>query len=314
MKILVTGSTGFIGGSVGRYAAGAGHDVLGVGRSQLTTRNWPGQYTRTDITADNISEIVRRFSPDVLFHAAGSASVSASLNAPLADLQASVTTCANVLEGVRRSGPRPLIILPSSAAVYGNPPILPVNEEAPVQPISPYGFHKAISELLSREYAECFDLNIVVCRFFSVFGLAQHRLLVWELYQQLMGHDATVWIDGSGSESRDFLYVEDIGEALLGLIEKLSQNSTDRYLMLNVGSGAETDVITLAEHLRDLVAPGKEIRCRGNVRKNDPSRWCADVSRLKSLLPTWHPRSLTEGLALCVEGWQQEAQLSQHGS
>jgi UDP-glucose 4-epimerase len=313
VKVLITGSGGFIGGSVGRYLVRVGYQVLGTARSANAPDDWPGEYLQADLSSNRFAEIVTGFGPDVLVHAAGSASVSLSLVDPLADLHDTAFTCAQVLDGVRQAGAKPLIILPSSAAVFGNPTVLPINEETPVQPISPYGFHKAVSELLAREYAECFDLNIVVCRFFSVFGFAQRRLLVWELYKQLVGPEQTVWIDGSGSESRDFLYIEDLAAVLVGLIEKLGQTSAGRYLVLNVGSGIETDVMTLAKQLQDLVAPDKEIRCRGNVRKNDPVRWCADVSRLKALLPSWQPRSLSEGLALCVAAWQEENRFPQHG-
>ena len=288
---------------------------MGVGRSPQPG-NWPGEYARVEITADRISQIARDFGPDALLHAAGTASVGESVKEPFDDLKASALTWANVLEGVRRSGKRPIMIFPSSAAVYGNPPSLPVNEDSPIQPISPYGFHKAISELLAREYAQGYDLDLIVCRFFSVFGSAQRRLLVWELYNQLVGAEATAWIDGSGSESRDYLYIDDVVSALMGLIEQRLQNRShfDGFSIINVGRGEETDVFTLAKHLRDLVAPEKEIRCRGNVRKNDPLRWRADISRLKAVLPGWRPKALSESLSDCVAAWQQGGRLAQHGS
>lgn len=288
---------------------------MGIGRSPQPG-NWPGAYARVEITPDRISQIVRDFEPDALLHTVGTASVGASVKEPLDDLKASALTWANVLEGVRRSGKRPIVIFPSSAAVYGNPPSLPVNEDSPIQPISPYGFHKAISELLGREYAQCYDLDLIVCRFFSVFGSAQRRLLVWELYNQLIGTEATAWLDGTGSESRDFLYIDDVVSALLGLIQQRLQNRSDfdKFSILNVGRGEATDVITLAKHLRDLVAPEKEIRCRGKVRKNDPLRWSADVSRLKAVLPDWRPTTLSEGLSDCVAVWHQGERLSQYGS
>ena len=86
---------------------------------------------------------------------------------------------------------------PASAAVYGNPSTLPVNETAELRPISPYGFHKIACELLAREAAQCFDQDVLICRFFSVFGRKQHRLLVWELYQQLVGSDDAISLDGT---------------------------------------------------------------------------------------------------------------------
>ena len=154
MKVLITGSTGFIGGSLGRYGAQAGHTVMGTGRSPEPTKEWPGLYLPNDTSAESLSEIVSNFDPNVLLHAAGTASVGASLVDPLADFEGSVSVCANMLEAVRRSGKNPLVFIPSSAAVYGNPAALPVDEETKIQPISPYGFHKAMCETLARESAE----------------------------------------------------------------------------------------------------------------------------------------------------------------
>jgi UDP-glucose 4-epimerase len=296
VKILITGISGFIGGSFGPYAARLGHEVAGAGRN------------------DDLEVLIRDFLPDVLVNAAGTASVAASLDDPLHDFRGSVETCAGVLDAVRRSGKNPLVVIPSSAAVYGNPASLPVTEEAALQPISPYGFHKAATELLAREYAECFGLKVMICRFFSVFGPAQRRLLVWELYQQLIGPEEIAWLSGTGKESRDFLYIDDLSEALLGLVENSQQADRD-YVVVNVASGIETSVLRVAELLRELLVCEKEIRCKGNQRKNDPLRWRADISRLQTLLPQWKPRTLQEGLADCALAWRQMSQSSlQHGS
>jgi UDP-glucose 4-epimerase len=298
VRLLITGISGFIGGSVGRYAERAGHTVRGAGRS-----------TSTDLT-----DLIRDFQPDVLLHAAGTASVGASIENPLNDFRGSVQTCADVLDAVRRSGNKPLVVIPSSAAVYGNPASLPVAEDVSLQPISPYGFHKVACELLAREYAECFGLNIMICRFFSVYGAAQRRLLVWELYQQLAGPETTAWLAGTGNETRDFLFIDDLAAALLGLIDWF-ESSQLQPLVVNVASGSETGVLALAGMIRDLVAPDKEIRCRGDLRKNDPLRWRANISRLQTMLPSWQPRALADGLALCVNDWREADRLSlKHGS
>ncbi|HEV2835493.1 MAG TPA: NAD-dependent epimerase/dehydratase family protein [Pyrinomonadaceae bacterium] len=294
MKILITGISGFIGGSFGRYAAHLGHEVAGAGRN------------------DDLEVLIRDFLPHVVVNAAGTASVAASLDDPLHDFRGSVQTCAHLLEAVRQSGKNPLVVIPSSAAVYGNPASLPVTEEVNLKPISPYGFHKAASELLAREYAECFGLKVMICRFFSVFGAAQRRLLVWELYQQLAGPEKIAWLSGTGEETRDFLYIDDLSTALLSLIENFSDEQPQ---VVNVASGTETSVLQLAETIRDLVAPEKEVRCRGQHRKNDPLRWWADISRLQKLLPSWQARTLNETLPLCIDSWRQTEQLSlQHGS
>jgi UDP-glucose 4-epimerase len=309
VRILVTGSSGFVGGAFGRYAARAGHDVLGVGRASQPGIDWPGRYAQADVAASDLSEMFDSYRPEILFHAAGTASVADSLRRPLDDLRASALTWANVLDSVRRTGARPLVVFPSSAAVYGDAAALPVAEDAPARPISPYGFHKAACELLAREYAECFGLDVLVCRLFSVFGETQRRLLVWELYRRLAdadGADDAAWLEGTGEETRDYLHAEDASAAMLGLAEALAARGGGASAVVNVASGVETRVLDLAESLRALVAPAREVRCRGLARAGDPARWRADTRRLRSLAPGWSPRPLAERLAQCVAAWRVE--------
>ncbi|HYY93518.1 MAG TPA: NAD-dependent epimerase/dehydratase family protein [Pyrinomonadaceae bacterium] len=330
MRILVTGSGGFIGGSFGRFAVRAGHTMLGVGRASQPAQDWPGAHAQADVASSDLSDLIASFAPELLLHAAGTASVGASLAHPLDDLRAATLTWANVLDSVRRSGARPLLLFPSSAAVYGDTGDSPAREDAAAHPISPYGYHKAACELLAREYAECFGLSIVVCRLFSVFGEAQRRLLVWELYRQLASDASQVWLEGTGRETRDYLHVEDASAAMLELAEAFagerarfgsverdgggserdSGNERDGGVcrIVNVESGEETRVVELAERMRALVAPGKEVRCRGLARTGDPQRWRADASLLRALAPRWHPQPFAQRLAQCVAAWQGERQ------
>jgi UDP-glucose 4-epimerase len=310
VRILITGGNGFVGGGFGRYASRAGHEVLGVGRASQASRGWLGAYRQADAASADLAPLLRHFAPDVLFHAAGTASVAASIDAPLQDLRASVLSFANVLEAVRRSGTSPLVLFPSSAAVYGDPARLPVGEDAPVRPISPYGFHKAACELVAREYADCFGLRVAVCRLFSVFGAAQRRLLVWELYQQLAAPGETVWLAGTGDETRDYLHIDDVAAALLQLADAqlaARDSSGADFLTVNVASGEATRVVDLATQIRALVAPAKEIRARGVARPGDPRAWRADITRLRAIIPAWQPAPLADSLAHCVEEWQAES-------
>lgn len=304
MKILITGSRGFVGGSVGRFAAAAGHDVLGIARSSQPEADWPGRYAQSDVLSGSLVDLLSDFAPDMVLHAAGTASVGNSLHAPLEDFQAAVLTWANLLENVRRSGVRPVLVFPSSAAVYGNPAVLPVAEEAPVSPVSPYGFHKAACELVAREYAECFGLNIIVCRLFSLFGLRQRRLLVWEICEQLRSLEPTVWLQGTGQESRDYLHDGDLAAALLALAAHPAHaEASGKLRVVNVGSGRETSVLDLARQISVLGGTGKPIACRGQERPGNPVRWSADISRLQALLPDWQPTPLASGLTQCMASW-----------
>jgi UDP-glucose 4-epimerase len=314
MRVLITGSTGFIGSSLGRYAAQAGHTVMGTGRSPEPSKAWPGLYASSDATAESLSEILNDFEPDVLFHAAGTASVGASLVDPLADFRGSVAVCASMLEAVRCSDKKPLVFIPSSAAVYGNPQVLPVSEAAAIQPISPYGLHKAMCETLARESAEYLGLRIIVCRLFSVFGAGQRRLLIWELFKQLSGANESAWLDGTGSESRDFLHIDDVAEAVFQLAPAFAHSPSGHFEIINVASEEETKVADIAGQIRDLVAPGKDVRCRGIARAGDPLNWRGEISKLRSLIPSWKPRPMIDALNECVAAWQQESNVFQHGA
>jgi UDP-glucose 4-epimerase len=304
VKIIVTGSRGFVGGSVGRFAAQVGHEVLGISRATQAASDWLGKYVAADVVSADLAAIIRDFGPNAIFHGVGTASVGASFASPLDDLRASALSWANLLDSVRRSGVQPLILFPSTGAVYGQLNKLPVKEDATVDPISPYGFHKAACELLSREYATCFDQRIILCRLFSLFGEHQRRLLVWELFQQFAGTEDVVWLQGKGNETRDYLHADDMAAAIVALMEsRVSDTSANNYQVLNVASGLETGVLDLAKQIGTLIAPQKEIRCRGVHRPGDPERWQADITRMRALLPNWKSRSLAEGLANCVAAW-----------
>ena len=305
MKLLVTGSRGFVGGSVGRLAAAAGHEVLGLARSSQPEADWPGRYAQADVLSAPLADIIADFAPDAVLHGAGAASVGSSFAAPLEDLRAALLTWANTLESIRLSGVRPVILFPSSAAVYGNPESLPVAEDAPVNPVSPYGFHKAACELVAREYAECFGLNLVVCRLFSVFGPRQRRLLVWELFEQIMGPDPVVTLQGSGRESRDYLHIDDLAEIMLALAAHPAlKASTGQVRLLNLCRGQETPVLELAHLMTSLCGVDKPVTCLGADRPGNPARWVGSPARLHHFLPDWQPGPLADDLRRCLAAWR----------
>jgi len=304
MKILITGSRGFLGGTIGRFAASNGHEVLGIGRAAQADLSWPGQYFSADVLSADLSRLIRDCNPAAIFHAAGTASVGSSFASPLDDLRASLLSWANLLENVRRSGQFPLLVYPSSAAVYGRPQVLPAGEDAPVNPISPYGFHKAACELMAREYATCFQQKVVIVRLFSVFGEAQRRLLIWELFQQFSGEGDTVSLEGTGKETRDYLYADNVADVVLRLIQANLSKDKANYQTINVGSGNELNVLSLAEQIRTLLGSTKKINCRGIHREGDPERWRADISLLRDAIPDWEPMPFKNGLEQCLETWR----------
>jgi UDP-glucose 4-epimerase len=305
MRLLITGVSGFIGGSIAHFAAERGHEVVGVGRARAGAA--ASRYRVVPAEGEPaLKELVDGFAPDAILHAAGKASVGASIERPREDFDSAVLTWIELLEAVRRSGRRPLLLFPSSAAVYGNPAELPIREDAPARPISPYGFHKLTAELLAEEYASCFGLDIVVVRLFSVFGPAQRRLLVWELFEQLAGPAPEAVIQGTGHETRDFLHVDDVADAALRLLERglrAPRPAPRRAEIVNVASGEELSVRELAARVKEILGTEKGILCRGLERPGDPRGWRADVTRLTALLSPWRPRSPRATLSACMNGW-----------
>ena len=265
--------------------------------------DWPGEHAHGDSMLSDLSGILREWSPDAVLHAAGSASVGDSMADPLEDFRASAMTLANTLDGIRRAGIAPVVLIPSSAAVYGNPAKLPVAEGGAVAPISPYGFHKAACELLGREAAECMGLRVVVCRLFSVYGARQRRLLVWEVYRQLMSDAPVIELQGTGSETRDFLHVDDVATAMLALAHGASRGCT----VVNVASGMGLSVSQLVEELKRISERDKMLMCHGVTRPGDPRHWQADIRRLEDLAPGWRARAPLEGLTETLEAWGRPA-------
>jgi UDP-glucose 4-epimerase len=299
MKVVVTGCRGFLGGALGRAAAARGDQLLGLSRSAQPAPGWVGRHTYVDVVDGDLTSLIESFEPDVVVHAAGPSSVAQSFTAPAATLRAAVLSWTNVLEALRRCESPARAVLLSSAAVYGQPDVLPVAENAPRVPVSPYGFAKLACEVVAAEYVSCFGIDAMVTRLFSVVGPDQHRLLAWEVYQQVA--DAAlekVVLRGSPDSVRDFLHVDDAAEAILRLCEL--PNLPRR---INVASGRATSVRDLAASVKAAAATTKDITFLDRRGIGDPDVWQADVELVGRLLPDWLPRSLDDAIADCVSAW-----------
>jgi UDP-glucose 4-epimerase len=180
-----------------------------------------------------------------------------------------------------------------------------VREDAPVQPLSPYGFHKAMCELLAQQYATCFGLRVLICRLFSVYGPAQKRLLVHQLFAQLESSAPELRLEGTGDETRDYLYIDNLSAAVLALAEaELSQPPSAACTIVNVASGESTRVGQLAETLARLHGSGKPVTAAGQPRLGDPQHWQACIARLRGRVSLPPPCSLETGLRECLAAWR----------
>jgi UDP-glucose 4-epimerase len=299
MRWLITGGNGFLGLSIAEYLIQTGNSVSGLTRRP----ELPPWFRRLEYpgSIETLAGLIQVEQPDCILHAAGAASVTASWGSPVEDFVDSVVSWHALLEATRRSGIKPKLFFPSSAAVFGNPARLPIPEGAERKPISPYGFHKLVCEELAAEYAELWDLPIVVCRLFSVFGPRQRRLLVWELFEQIFSDSLAIRLQGTGLEERDYLGISDIAEAVDLLAKTQSSTLLETY---NFGSGASLRVIDLVAILQRLTGVQKPVVPGPSGRHGDPLHWRADNGRLREALPGWEPQPIERALAECLAKWK----------
>ena len=305
MRVLITGARGFVGSSLAENAVRKGYEVLGIGRSAQPPPDWYGNYAWADVALTDLAPIINGFQPDLVVHCAGSASVMSSLASPLDDLRATVLTLANMLDGIRRSKLRPVLVFPSSAAVYGNPAHLPVREDEPCRPISPYGFHKVAAEMLVHEYRTCYSLPAVICRIFSLLGERQRRLLLWDLYQQFVGPSAEVVIQGTGDESRDYIHVDELCDTLLEFRRQVESLPAENCIV-NVASGVETRIKTVALLVKEILGSNKPLVFSGKERIGDPIRWVADRTKLDGLRTEIRVPELSISVEKVIRRWQRD--------
>jgi UDP-glucose 4-epimerase len=251
-----------------------------------------------------LASALRDAAPDCVLHFAGTASVAGSFAGPLGDFESSTVLWFRLLEAARALTQPPLVALASSAAVYGSPRQLPTPETAERRPESPYGFHKAMSELAGEEFARCFGVPVISLRYFSIFGPNQRRLLAWEIFDQLRRGAAELRLKGTGDEQRDFLAEEEAAAATVALVEALAADRpTPAFHAVNVASGTGVTVGHVAETIRASLASDAHLAFGGEALPGNPLRWQADISALRKWLPAWEPQPFAKSLANCVAAW-----------
>ena len=295
---LLTGIAGFLGRHIARHFASAGWRVVGV--DSLAPENVQlgagVRYARMKLPSPEFASLLAETKPNVLLHCAGRASVPLSMQDPAADFHDNTVLTFELLDAVRRTAPQCRFILLSSAAVYGNPKVLPVSENTHVAPLSPYGFHKRQCELVCQEFARIYSVPTVSVRIFSAYGAGLRRQVVWDICERLLTNGALT-LGGSGNESRDFIHATDIARALALLSDKAPAEGE----IYNLSTGRETTIAELAGHLIAALGMNVVPTFDGKTRAGDPLNWRADVSKLASLgfAPTV---ALEQGLAQ-VASW-----------
>jgi len=275
MKVLIIGSEGFIGHSCVKYYQHKGWDVYGCDLTDYHTGNY--DYTKISRLTPDFDTLFSQVEYDACINAAGNGSVPMSITHPVNDFDANCADVIRILELIRQKNSSCKYLHISSAAVYGNPQKMPIKEDSPLSPISPYGWHKLIAEKLCEEYSKLYNISIAIVRPFSVYGPGLRKQLLWDMFQKA-NSSSLVELWGDGSETRDFIYIDDLLAAFYTILADIA-NGCKIY---NVAAGEETSVAKIAEIFYKQVS-NITYRFNGVVRPGDPKNWCADITKLVGL-------------------------------
>jgi len=276
---LVIGSEGFIGSNLVNYYIKRNEDIYGADLLEVGSQQY--NYFKISRLSPEFDELLQQTKFDVCINAAGSGNVPYSMTHPVTDFEANSLDTMRLLDGIRRYQSSCRYIHISSAAVYGNPARLPVTEQDMLLPISPYGWHKLIAEKICEEFTYIYGVPVAIVRPFSVFGPGLKKQLIWDLYQKINkakpGDVIELW--GTGKESRDFIYVHSLADALNCIVQK-GQFKADKY---NIAGGMETYIDELAAFFVQNVDKPVQIKFNQQIRTGDPQNWKADISKIEAL-------------------------------
>ena len=308
-KILVTGGAGFIGSHVVDRLLDEGASVIAIdnfdpfynGKERNIQHNFGREgfhLIRGDILDyDLVSSLVKRV--DIIFHEAAQAGVRYCNTNPLKAHQVNATGTLNVLLAAKQEGSK-RIVYASSSSVYGDVKYLPMGEDHPTNPISPYGASKLAGEMHCLVFNHVYGLPVVCLRYFSVYGPRGRPDQVIYKFAEAVAEGRSPTIFGNGSQTRDFTFISDIVDATLLAAEADSLVG----MVFNVGAGSRVAI-------KDLV--GRVIsKCNSDVepifidsQQGDLADTEADSTKARRVLG-WKPTvNLDDGLSLFLD-WFRE--------
>ncbi len=252
MKVLVTGGCGFIGSHIVDLLIDQGHEVTVVDNlctGNMDNLNPKAAFYEVDIISGELQRVFEACKPDVVYHEAAQIDIQRSIKDTVFDTTVNIVGTVNVLENCRDFGVGK-IIYASSAAVYGNPQYLGVDENHPVEPISFYGISKHTPEHYIKIYSNLYGLRYTILRYANVYGIRQDPkgeggVVSIFLDKMFKGEIPTIF--GGGEQTRDFIYVKDIASANIAVLDK-----GDGEIM-NVGTNLPVTVNEVFRQMKEIL-------------------------------------------------------------
>jgi UDP-glucose 4-epimerase len=295
VKIVVTGGAGFIASHIVDAYLEDGHEVHVIddfSTGQKVNLNSKARLHPVDIAEKQAARLIDEIKPDVLSHHAAQMDVRHSVADPTFDARVNILGFINLLEACKKSGVKKAIFASSGGAVYGEQEAFPAPESHATQPTSPYGVSKRAGELYLSYYHQAFGLPYIALRYGNVYGprqSAKGEAGVVAIFLSLLLAGKTPVINGDGRQTRDYVYVGDVVAANVAALQSSFVGP------INIGTGVETDVVTIFQHLRDAVGSAIEAQ-HGPPKAGEQHRSCLDAGRAAQILG-WRPQmTLKDGL------------------
>ncbi|MCX6905687.1 MAG: SDR family NAD(P)-dependent oxidoreductase [Verrucomicrobia bacterium] len=310
MNFLVTGGAGFIGSHVCERLLLAGHAVWAFddlnpfyapalkeqNLRELKARQGRFEFVRGDITdGAAVQALFDGIKFDQVIHLAARAGVRPSLEQPALYQRVNVEGTVNVLEAARRTGVRKAV-LASSSSVYGVNAKVPFAESDPIfSAISPYAASKLACEALGHVYHHLYGMDVVMLRFFTVYGPRQRPDLAIHKFARLIAAGQPIPVFGDGATARDYTYITDILEGVMACTER-----EFGYDIFNLGESATVTLSRLIELIEESLGVKAQIN-RQPLQPGDVPRTFADISKARTRLGYAPKVKIEQGIPLFVE-------------
>ena len=306
MKVMVTGGAGFIGSHLVDRLIQDGHEAVVVDNLSTGKRkhvNRAARLYKLDVQSPRLERVFRKERPSVLMHLAAQMDIRRSVEDPIFDAQSNILGTINVLEQAVRHGSRKVVFASSGGAIYGEQEVFPAPESHPTRPLSPYGISKLAGEFYLAYYQQYSGIQYVSLRYSNVYGPRQDphgEAGVVAIFTQKMLSGEQPIVNGTGRQTRDFVFVEDVVDAHLAVMGKDAQGC------YNVGVGEETSINEVFGMLADRTKSGSK-QVHGPAKKGEQARSVVDSTKLRQELG-WEPRTpLSEGLSRTVEFFRRQS-------
>ncbi|MBE3039797.1 MAG: NAD-dependent epimerase/dehydratase family protein [Chloroflexi bacterium] len=301
MNFLITGAAGFLGSTIANQLAREGHQVRGL--DDLSTGDPQALSPDVHFTRGDVNDRPKLWTllqeVDCVYHLAARVSVPESILYPREYNAVNVGGTVSLMEAMRDVGVK-RVVFASSGAIYGNQDIQPLTEGLTPRPSSPYAVSKLAAEYYVRTIGGLWGIETVCLRIFNAYGPGQHLpasnppVVPYFLRQAV--RNGTLVVNGDGNQTRDYVYVDDVVSAMVAA----ATAPTISGLVINIGSGAETSIRSLADLVLKVTGSQTNI-VYSTQTPGGVSRLCADLS-LAALKLNYQPSiSLEEGLRLSLQ-------------